>query len=303
MPRHFVRSLPPVPSHDRTGLYQEITDKIIADLERGSVPWAQSWQRSEAPLGLPRNASTGRRYSGVNVLLLWDALISRGYSSQRWLTFRQALTLGGSIRKGEKGTTIVYADRVAPRRERVRAERDDITPGTVSFLKRSTVFNIDQCDGCNEARLVEPVQPELILPIADALILATGAQFGIGGDRAYYDLAHDVVHVPRPETYFESINWHRTAFHELSHWTGHASRLGRDFSNDFGPKAYAKEELVAEMAGSFVCATLGIAPAIRHADYIGTWLEILREDNRAVVRAASAASKAAEFLAAFQPST
>ena len=118
-------------------------------------------------------------------------------------------------------------------------------------------------------------------------------------DRAYYNTTGDFVQVPPPAAYFEPINWHRTAFHELGHWTGHASRLNRDHSGSFGSKSYAREELVAEMAGAFVCASLGIVPTVRHADYIGSWLEVLREDNRAVVRAASAASKAADFLLGF----
>ena len=107
--------------------------------------------------------------------------------------------------------------------------------------------------------------------------------------------------MPRPEAYFAPINWHRTALHELGHWSGHPSRLGRDLSGNFGSALYAKEELVAEMTSAFVCASLGIVPTVRHADYIGSWLEVLREDNRAVVRAASAASKAADFLLAFWP--
>jgi antirestriction protein ArdC len=141
----------------------------------------------------------------------------------------------------------------------------------------------------------------LIEPQVEALIAATGADFRIGGARAYYDLLRDFVQVPPPQAYFEPINWHRTACHELGHWTGAVSRLARDFSGGFGSKAYAKEELVAEMAGAFVCATLGIAPTVRHADYIGSWLEVLREDDRAIVRAASAASKAADYLLAFLP--
>jgi antirestriction protein ArdC len=133
------------------------------------------------------------------------------------------------------------------------------------------------------------------------LIAATGADFRIGGGRAYYNTTGDFVQVPPPGAYFESINWHRTAFHELGHWSGHASRLNRDHSGSFGSKSYAREELVAEIAGAFVCASLGIVPTVRHADYIGSWLEVLREDNRAVVRAASAASKAADFLLAYLP--
>ncbi len=133
------------------------------------------------------------------------------------------------------------------------------------------------------------------------MIAATGADFRIGGRAPSTALAGDFVQVPPPQAYFEPINWHRTAFHELGHWVGHASRLDRDLSGSFGSKSYAREELVAEMAGAFVCASLGIVPTVRHADYIGSWLEVLREDDRAIVRAASAASKAADYLLAFQP--
>lgn len=148
-----------------------------------------------------------------------------------------------------------------------------------------------------------PPPPCEIEPRAEALIAATGADFRIGGGRAYYNVAGDFVQVPPPGAYFEPINWHRTAFHELGHWTGASSRLKRDHGGSFGSKSYAREELVAEMAGAFVCASLGIVPTVRHADYIGSWLEVLREDNRAVVRAASAASKAADFLLDFLPQT
>jgi antirestriction protein ArdC len=167
------------------------------------------------------------------------------------------------------------------------------------------VFNTDQCEHL-PAELTSapaPVPDGLILPHAEALIAVTGADFRIGGDRAFYRPVHDFIQVPRPEAYFEPINWHRTALHELGHWTGHPSRLGRDLSGHFGSALYAKEELVAEMTSAFVCASLGIVPTVRHADYIGSWLEVLREDNRAIVRAASAASKAADYLLAFRPDT
>ena len=206
--------------------------------------------------------------------------------------------LGGHVRKGERGTTVVYADRFTPEDERRRAAETGEEPGAIPFLKRFTVFNTDQCEGLPEeiAAAVVPPPPGQIEPQAEALIAATGADFRIGGARAYYNTTGDFVQVPPPAAYFEPINWHRTAFHELGHWTGHASRLNRDHSGSHGSKSYAREELVAEMAGAFVCASLGIVPTVRHADYIGSWLEVLREDNRAVVRAASAASKAADFL-------
>ena len=290
---------------DRTSLYQEITEQIIAELEAGHVPWVQPWGTvaAKASVSIPKNAATQRRYSGINVLILWGAVIERGFAGQSWLTFRQALGLGGNVRKGEHGTTVVYADRFTPDEERRRAERDGDEPNAIPFLKRFTVFNTDQCENLPEGLVTAPVPvPEgLILPHAEALIAATCADFRIGGAQAFYSPSHDFIQVPRPEAYFEPINWHRTALHELGHWVGHASRLGRDLSGGFGSALYAKEELIAEMTSAFVCASLGIVPTVRHADYIGSWLEVLRDDDRAIVRAASAASKAAEYLLAFRP--
>ena len=290
---------------DRTSLYSEITDKIIAELEAGRVPWVQPWgtAAAKASLAMPKNAATQRRYSGVNVLILWGAVVERGFAGQSWLTFRQALSLGGNVRKGERGTTVVYADRFIPDDERKRAERDGDEPGAIPFLKQFTVFNTDQCENLPDGLITTPppVSEGMILPQAEALIAATGADFRMGGDRAFYSPAQDYVQVPRPDAYFEPINWHRTALHELGHWVGHPSRLARDLTGVFGSALYAKEELVAEMTSAFVCASLGIVPTVRHADYIGSWLEVLREDDRAIVRAASAASKAADYLLAFRP--
>ncbi len=289
---------------DRVSLYSEVTGKIIAELEAGRLPWVQPWGASGtgAAVGLPRNAATGRRYSGINVLILWGAVIERGYSGQTWLTFRQTLGLGGNVRKGERGTTVVYADRFVPEAERERADRDGDEPSAIPFLKRFTVFNTDQCEGLPDtiASAAPPVPAGLILPQAEALIGASGADIRIGGDRAFYSVVGDFIQVPPPQAYFEPVNWHRTALHELGHWSGAAQRLARDLSGDFGSTSYAKEELVAEMTAAFLCASLGIVPTVRHADYIGSWLEVLRDDDRAIIRAASAASKAADYLLAFQ---
>ncbi len=288
---------------DRPSLYQEITNTICAQLEQGRVPWVQPWNNTGgAPLGMPRNAATGRGYSGINILILWGAVVTGGFPGQAWLTFRQALSLGGYVRKGERGTTIIYADRFTPDAERQRAARDGDAPGVIPFLKRFTVFNAAQCDGLplEVTAAAPPVRDDLILPQAAALIAATGALLRIGGDRAFYSPAADHVQVPPPEAFFAPIDWHRTVFHELGHWTGHATRLARDFAGRMGTDSYAREELVAEMASAFVCAALGIVPTVRHADYLGHWLAVLREDNRATIRAASAASKAADYLLAFR---
>ena len=139
-----------------------------------------------------------------------------------------------------------------------------------------------------------------ILPQAEALIAATGADIRIGGTKAFYIPSADYIQVPPPASYFEPINWHRTVCHELGHWSGHESRLKRDMTGGYGSPSYAREELIAEMCGAFVCAALSIVPTVRHSDYLGAWLEVLREDNRAIIRAASAASKAADYLLAFR---
>ena len=290
---------------DRANLYSEITDKIIAELEAGRVPWVQPWgtAAAKAPLAMPKNASTGRTYSGINVLLLWGTVIERGFTGQSWLTFRQALSLGGNVRKGERGTTVVYADRFVPEDEKRRAREMGEDAQAIPFLKRFTVFNTDQCENLPEdvAAAAPPVPEGLIEPTVEALIKATGIDFRIGGNRAFYVPAHDYVQVPPPQAYFEPIDWHRTALHELGHASGHMFRLNRDMTGSFGSKKYAFEELIAEINAAFCCASLGITPTVRHADYIGSWLEVLREDNRAIVRAASRASKAADWLLAFLP--
>lgn len=292
------------PASDRVNLYQQITDRIIAELEAGRVPWVQPWGTAHAAIGMPHNAVSNRRYSGINILTLWNAVVERGFRSHAFLTFRQAITLGGSVRRGERGIGIIYTRRFIPSEERRRADYEGREPsGGIPFLKWFTVFSVDQCDGlpAHIAAPPPPIPEGLILPHAEALIEATGADFRIGGASAFYSPPHDYVMVPRPEDFRDSVNWHRTAFHELSHWTGHHSRLDRDMTGPFGSKSYGREELCAEMAGAFVCAALGIVPTVRHADYIGSWLEIIREDSRAILRAASAASKAADYLLAFRP--
>jgi antirestriction protein ArdC len=288
-------------TENRVGLYDEVTARIVSELEAGRLPWVQPWGAAgSAGPGLPRNALTARNYSGVNVLILWGAVIEHGWPSQSWLTFRQAQEAGGCVRKGEHGVTVVYADRFTPEAEKERASRDGDEAKAVPFLKRFTVFNVAQCEGLRAGLASDPAPlPEReIVPVAEEVIAASGVDFRIGGTRAFYVPAHDFVQVPPQPAFFEQVNYYRTCLHELTHATGHAKRLNRDLTNGFGSKDYAREELVAEMGSAFLCAALGITPTVRHADYIGSWLEVLREDNRAIFRAASAATKAADWLLA-----
>ncbi|MEO8723823.1 MAG: zincin-like metallopeptidase domain-containing protein [Sphingobium sp.] len=285
----------------RLNVYDEVTTRIIAELERGSIPWVQPWGRTGgAGAALPRNALTARAYSGINVLLLWGAVIEGGYPSQAWLTFRQAQEAGGCVRKGEHGVCVVYADRFTPGSERERAREAGEEARVVPFLKRFTVFNVAQCEGLRARIATDPAPlPEReVIPVAEQVIAASGVDFRIGGDEAFYAPGPDFVQVPPQPAFFDQINWFRTALHELTHSTGHVSRLDRQLTTAFGTEDYAREELVAEMGSAFLCASLGIVPTVRHADYIASWLAVLREDNRAIFRAASAASKASDWLLA-----
>lgn len=289
----------------RANLYDEVTARIIGELEAGRFPWVQPWGQPDADggtigPGLPRNALTARRYSGINVLILWGAVIEHGYPSQGWLTFKQALEAGGAVRKGERGTTVVYADRFTPEAEKARAVETGGDAKTIPFLKRFTVFNVAQCEGLRPGLAPDPIPlPERqIVPVAEEVIAASGIDFRVGGDRAFYVPAQDYVQVPPQPAFFQQINYYRTCLHELTHATGHASRLARNLTTGFGTRDYAREELVAEMGSAFLCAALGIVPTVRHADYLANWLDVLREDNRAIFRAASAASKAADWLLA-----
>ena len=231
MSRHAARARS---GSDRTRLYDEITTKIIAELEAGRVPWVQPWgtEAAKAPLAMPKNAATGRNYTGINVLILWGSVVEHGFPVQGWVTFRQALSLDGNVRRGEHGTTVVYADRFIPDDEKKRAQETGEEAQAIPFLKRFTVFNLAQCEGLPEDLVVAtpPPEPGLIEPKVEALIKASGVDFRIGGSRAFYMPAHDYVQVPPPQAYFEPINWHRTALHELGHASGAPHRLNRDLS-------------------------------------------------------------------------
>ncbi|WIW50321.1 zincin-like metallopeptidase domain-containing protein (plasmid) [Bradyrhizobium sp. 62B] len=290
---------------DRTNLYDEITNRIIGEIEAGRVPWVQPWGTPSAStsLAMPRSAANGRRYSGINILILWAAATERSFTGQSWLTFRQALSVGGHVRKGERGTTVVFADRFVPADEKRSGRESGEEAQAIPFLKRFTLFNTDQCEGLppEVATAPQPMPPGRIEPQVQSLIRASGVDFRIGGNRAFYVPAEDYVQVPPPQAYFEPINWHRTALHEMAHASGHPSRLARDLSGSFGSRTYAFEELIAEISSAFTCASLGIVPTVRHADYIGSWLDVLRQDNHAIVRAASQASKVADYLLGFLP--
>ncbi|MEJ1968462.1 MAG: ArdC-like ssDNA-binding domain-containing protein [Rhizomicrobium sp.] len=231
----------------RVSLYDEVTARIIRELEQGCVPWVRPWEASGVSLGLPRSAASRKFYSGINVLILWDAVIQRGFATQEWLTFRQALKLGGHVRKGERGTAICFADRYIPKKEQERASETGDRPNAVPFLKRFIVFNVEQCDGL-PAHIVAkptPLPPSELSLDAEAFIAATGARLIEGGGEAFYHRGEDFIRLPYRETFLSPADYYCTALHELGHWTAHPSRLNRDLQHRFGSSAYAREELIA----------------------------------------------------------
>lgn len=274
-------------------LYQTVTNTILAELEKGALPWVKPWS-SRGDGVMPRNAVTGRAYSGVNIPMLWAAGEGR-FARSRWLTFKQALDAGGNVRKGEKGSPVVFVSAIE--KEDEQAE-DGIR--RIPFLKRFTVFNVEQCDNLPAAIVQgEPVAPrnaEQRAELADEFMAATRAMIREGAGQAYYAPGADAIFLPAFTTFKGADHFYATAFHELGHWTGHKSRLDRDFRGRFGDRAYAAEELVAELCAAFLCAEFGFDGELRHAGYIAHWIELLKADNRAFFTAAAKAQKAADYL-------
>ena len=274
-------------------LHKEITDRIIARLKTGVVPWRQPWSGKGFGV-MPRNALTQRAYSGANVLLLWSRAQESGFQAPLWLTFKQALELGGNVRKGEKGETVIYVSKVI-------REDDDGVRRAIPFLKAYTVFNVAQCDNL-PAKIVDPASearkanPGTRDELADAFIASTGADYRHGEARAYYQPAGDFVNLPHFDTFKSASLYYGVAFHELGHWTGADKRLARTFGKRFGDRSYAVEELVAELTSAFLCGEFGFDNDGVDADYIATWIKLLEEHEKVIVAAAAAASRAVEFM-------
>lgn len=286
-------------------IYSRITNRIVADLETGVRPWYRPWSTDRAAGRIVRPLRhNGIPYKGINVVMLWSASVAHDYTSPLWLTFKQALELGGNVRKGEHGELVVYANRVV--RTETGGNGEEIER-EIPFLKGYTVFNAGQCEGLPAHYNAQPEAPALPLPArieqADRFFAGTGASIRHGGTRAYYAAGSDHIQMPPFETFEDAESHAATLAHELTHWTKHPSRLDRDMGRvKWGDEGYAREELVAELGAAFLCADLGIAPDVRpdHAAYIASWLEVLKQDKRFVFSAAAHAQRAADYLHALQ---
>lgn len=285
-------------------IYDNVTARILAELEKGVRPWEKPWTASDAGAEFPIRAH-GEAYQGINVLLLWLAQMEKSYTSNRWMGFNQARDLGGTVRKGEKGTQIVYWGALIPKDEAAAAAKGQRDPEKRLFLKASYVWNVNQIDDLPEQYLPkEPVpltdaDKHARIDTADVFFKKTGSKVIHGGGRAYYSGAEHEIHIPDFGAFRSPESYYATLGHEHIHWTGAKHLLNRDMKNRFGSNTYAAEELIAEIGSAFLCARLGIASEVRedHASYIAHWIKILKNDNKFIMQAASAAQKAVKVLA------
>ncbi len=301
-------------------VHEAITAKIIAAIEAGAGEFQMPWHRPGVAFTIPRNALTEKQYRGSNILSLWIDADDKKFEHQVWATFKQWQELGAQVRKGEKGSLIVKYGEWVPKQAagetKPETGSDDEDGAKRLFAKAAWVFNVGQVDGYDIAPAV--ARPDLTMRLAhvDAFIAATGAEFREGGQRAFYRHRDsrgegDFIQMPArnlftgtatstPTEAFES-----TRLHELTHWAGAGHRLDRQHGERFGDKAYAFEELVAELSAAFLCAGLEITntPRPDHAQYIANWLEVLKGDAKAIFSAASLATSAVDYLYGLQPST
>jgi antirestriction protein ArdC len=289
----------------RSDIYTRVTDRILADLEKGVRPWLQPWNAGHAagPITRPLRAS-GQPYKGVNVLMLWTSAMAQHFASPIWMTFKQAKELNANIRKGSKGSPVVYSDcitRTETTDDGGEQERD------IYFMKEYHVFNVEQIDGLPPhfyAATATPLDPALRNDAAERFFANTGADIRHGGHQAFYAPGPDVVQMPPFAAFRDAESYASTLAHEMTHWTKHPSRLDRDFGRTkFGDEGYAREELVAEIGAAFLCCDLGITPEPRddHAAYLDHWLRVLKEDKRAIFQASAHAQRAVDFLHGLQP--
>jgi antirestriction protein ArdC len=277
-------------------IHTTITNKIINILERGTVNTGRRWTGGKQT-GIPTNAKTGEPYRGINVLVLWAEMADKSYASSQWMTYKQAADMGATVRKGEKSVMCVYYQTVG---QRETQEDEDIH--SYFLAKAFWLFNVAQIDGLpvdltekNTAKGNKALEP---CTAAEQLLIDSKANICHGFDSAYYSPSSDKICLPNRERFTSSENYYATVLHELTHWTGNDSRLNRAFGKRFGDEAYAFEELVAELGAAFTVGHLGMIDGTieAHADYVQSWIKVLKNDKKAIFTAAGQASKAFDFL-------
>lgn len=285
-----------VPSKERFSVHRDITDKIVSAIEAGAGDFIMPWHRRGPSIGRPTNAATTLKYRGVNVIALWAEGMLRSYESGLWASYQQWQKIGAQVRKGQRGTTIVFYKDLG-----VDVVEDEEQRRLVA--RASRVFNADQVDGWQPPATSPTAEIERI-ESAEYLLQVSGAQVRHGAGGACYRFREDLIEMPDRERFLgtptssPAESYYSTLLHELTHWTGAPHRLDRQLANRFGDEAYATEELVAELGAAFLCADLGISnePRADHAAYVGHWLKVLADDPKAIFAASTQAVRSTDFL-------
>ena len=277
----------------KADLYQSVTDSIIAMIEAGKLGNGINWAQETAK-GMPVNFKTRAAYNGINVLLLWSAARQAGYSSNQWMTYKQAAELGGRVRKGEKGQLCVFFKEL----ENTRQDESGEEEKKAAVVSPFWLFNLDQIDGIDKPQAGAPRSEYQQIESAEHVLRASRAVIKEEGQKAFYRPSTDEIYLPERTRFADVKEFYSVALHELTHWTGAKTRLTRDYSGRFGSAAYAFEELIAELGSAFLNADLGFVGAMipDHAQYIDSWLDVLKNDKRAIFTAASQAGKAHSFI-------
>jgi antirestriction protein ArdC len=269
-------------------VYQQVTDRIIAELESGAAPWIKPWTTHAG--NEDQNIISKKPYQGINRLILGMS----GFSMPYWASFKQWQDLGATVKKGEKGTMIVFYSPI--QKDSINPQSGDIESSIYHCLKSYYVFNAAQVEGIDFEVTQAPEKEFNPIPALEDRLIKTGANIKHGSNSAFYRPSEDSIHLPNKTDFKTESDYYATALHELTHWSGAKHRLDRTKGKRFADAAYAFEELVAEMGAAFLCQDYKIAGDLRHADYIGSWLKCLKADNKAIFNAAALAQKAANYI-------
>lgn len=267
-------------------IYESVTNKIIEKIESGNIgQWFKSWS---GDIDDPKNPVTGTQYRGINYLLLKLS----PFTNPNWLTFKQISEKGGRVLKGEKSTMVIYYKKF-----NLVDEEGEATGKTIPLLKSYLVFNAEQTEGLSKEYFATPEPKEKQFSNLLDVAQNSGFKIKLSGSQAFYSPASDQITMPAVEQFNDVKNFEATLLHELTHLTGHESRLNRiNKFNKFGSAAYAFEELIAELGSAFACAKLKIEGEMQHAEYLNSWLQVLRKDSKAIFKAATEAQKACDWL-------
>jgi len=268
-------------------IYDNVTNRIIEELEKGAAPWIKPWNAGASE---DQNIVSHKPYQGINRIILGMS----GYTSPLWASFKQWQALGANVRKGEKGTMIVFYSPIV--KTTIRDNDPNPEKDVYHCLKTYYVFNAAQVEGIEFEQPKPAIEQFNPVPALDDRIQKTGATIKHGHNQAFYRPGDDFIGMPDKNIFKGEEHYYATVLHELTHWSGAKHRLDRTKGARFADAAYAFEELVAEMGAAFLCQDYGISGDLRHADYIGSWLKCLRADNKAIFNAAALAQKAANYI-------